>query len=187
MSKIGIEHIQQQSEIPSAIGVPQYGSDTTTTTTTTATTITDEEQSKNLHSHMIVGANTLGKPNLRAAFLNSSLREVMELMRPANVLHKHAPTLSDRLSDAHHVFIIEEKNGKPLFELTPGCVLELCALPAKEPRVLESRTVRTTLRVSKQKTCFLTHAQKKRSFRSGKVDDPTLASTFRVTRRYTRK
>ena len=132
MSKIRTEHIQQQSEIPSAIGVPQYGSDTTTTITTTATTITDEEQSKNLHSHMIVGANTLGKPNLRAAFLNSSLREVMELMRPANVLHKHAPTLSDRLSDAHHVFIIEEKNGKPLFELTPGCVLELCALPAKE-------------------------------------------------------
>ena len=109
MSKIRTEHIQQQSEIPSAIGVPQYGSDTTTTITTTATTITDEEQSKNLHSHMIVGANTLGKPNLRAAFLNSSLREVMELMRPANVLHKHAPTLSDRLSDAHHVFIIEEK------------------------------------------------------------------------------
>jgi len=60
------------------------------------------------------------------------LREVMELMRPANALLKHAPTSSERLSDVHHVFIIEEETGKPFFELTPGCVLELVALPARE-------------------------------------------------------
>ena len=69
---------------------------------------------------------------LRVAFLTSSLREVMELMRPANALLKRAPTSSERLSDVHHVFIIEEETGKPLFELTPGSVLELVALPARE-------------------------------------------------------
>jgi hypothetical protein len=56
----------------------------------------------------------------------------MELMRPANALLKHAHTSSERLPDVHHVFIIEEETGKPLFELTPGSVLELVALPARE-------------------------------------------------------
>jgi hypothetical protein len=125
MRKIRTVHIQQQSAVPSAIGAPQYESDTTTTTT-----LTDEEKEQKLKKFIV--SNNLGKPNLRAAFLNSSLREAMELMRPANALLKRAPSTTDRLSDVHHVFIIDDTTGKPLFELTPGCVLELVALPARE-------------------------------------------------------
>ena len=124
MRKIRTEHIQLQSTMPPAVGVPQYESDTTTTSAT------DEDQKQKLQKFIV--SNNVGKPNLRAAFLTSSLREVMELMRPANALLKHAHTSSERLSDVHHVFIIEEETGKPLFELTPGSVLELVALPARE-------------------------------------------------------
>ena len=94
------------------------------------TTVTDEEKEQKLQK--LIVSNNLGKPNLRAAFLNSSLREAMELMRPANALLKRAPSTTDRLSDVHHVFIIGDTTGKPLFELTPGCVLELVVLPARE-------------------------------------------------------
>ena len=125
MRKIRTVHIQQQSAVPSVICAPQYESDTTTTTT-----LTDEEKEQKLQKFIV--SNNLGKPNLRAAFLNSSLREAMELMRPANALLKRAPSTTDRLSDVHHVFIIDDTTGKPLFELTPGCVLELVALPARE-------------------------------------------------------
>ena len=125
MRKIRTVHIRQQSAVPSAIGAPQYESDTTTTTT-----LTDEEKEQKLKKFIV--SNNLGKPNLRAAFLNSSLREAMELMRPANALLKRAPSTTDRLSDVHHVFIIDDTTGKPLFELTPGCVLELVSLPARE-------------------------------------------------------
>ena len=115
MRKIRTVHIHQQSAVPSAVGAPQYESDTT------PTTLTDEEKEQKLQKFIV--SNNLGKPNLRAAFLNSSLREAIELMRPANALLKRAPSTTDRLSDVHHVFIIDDTTGKPLFELTPGCVL----------------------------------------------------------------
>lgn len=66
-----------------------------------------------------------GKPNLRVTFLQSLLRDAMELMRPNNISGHRK---QDRFSDVHHVFVINE-NGEPLFELTPGDILELVALP----------------------------------------------------------
>ncbi|CAL6361720.1 unnamed protein product [Bathycoccus prasinos] len=76
----------------------------------------------------------------------------MELMRPANALLKRAPSTTDRLSDVHHVFIIDDTTGKPLFELTPGLRSRARRAPGSRARVLESRAVRAPLDLSKQKT-----------------------------------